>query len=368
MGGELNGLWDVPTKTVSSGIGMSVWNGLAALLVTIPVVTLTINTIRLGHRAWPQTRVLNYGLICLSLYLIVHWIDSIIHVSRTKVTYGYILISTFFSVLKIISDVLVLCGSLKLLFRLEHLSPRFGMVEYRGLNRLFLAFLFLSFYHICLLFARDIAWLYASDPQVIQLLATARNGFEIAYMAMQFLGAVIAFSWARDLDTVSISGYYQRYIREAPVSLLCLVARSFCEIVIVGQLDRWPAHLATIFRARDVTYSLFSIAFTLFISFRQPNSPKDSYIAKEEDEVQEVKLWVLQAIERKSESGRATAPELESTLQQLERELESKKVLQNGFLVPKDTQGLNYRSTEAQLLEIERIRMLYRAWTPVCKG
>jgi len=140
--------------------------------------------------------------------------------------------------------------------------------------------------------------------------------------------------------------------------------RSFCEIVIVGQLDRWPEHLAEIMRARDVTYSLFSIVMAYSVILSIPNSFKDSYVEKEENEIKEVRQWIMQKIERGSQSGTVTAPDLKGMLEELEGQLKSRQVLRNGVF---QTSSKARQSVEAQLLEVERIRAMYGEWTPICK-
>ena len=54
-----------------------------------------------------------------------------------------------------------------------------------------------------------------------------------------------------------------------------LSARSFCEIIIVGQLNRWPAYILDIYRARDVCYGLFSGVFLIAIFICLPYTKMD---------------------------------------------------------------------------------------------
>ena len=141
-------------------------------------------------------------------------------------TYGYILVSTFFSIFKILSDVFVFWGIWKVLFRYEHLDTRFeherstlGLGKryesprYIVTNVVAILLIFLSVYHICLSFALTFAWLQAADPRVIQLIAKARNAFEISYMTIQFLGTGAMFLW------YSIKLEEERYYEEYLVSL-----------------------------------------------------------------------------------------------------------------------------------------------------
>ena len=160
-------------------------------------------------------------------YLILHWIDTIVHHAKAKVTYGYILVSTFFNIFKILSDVLVFWGIWKVFFRLDHLDTRFecpnmgfafGLgqryesLRYIITNLVAILLIFFSLYHICLSFALTFAWLQAADPSVIQLIAKARNAFEISYMTMQFLGTGAMFFWLEFICKEKYEPYYKDYV------------------------------------------------------------------------------------------------------------------------------------------------------------
>jgi hypothetical protein len=150
-------------------------------------------------------------------------------------------------------------------------------------------------------------------------------------------------------------------------AIIALGIRSFCEIVIVGQLDRWPDHLAEIIRARDVTYSLFSIPLAGALFFGIPNF-EDSIVVKEQNEAEEVRRLVLQKIDHGSQNGLATAPELNEILDEIEVQLNAGEALNNGEFQPlSGTPPKSPQSIETQLLEVERIRLLYGEWTPIHK-
>jgi hypothetical protein len=51
---------------------------------------------------------------------------------------------------------------------------------------------FLALYHLCLLFALSFAWLSFADLNVINAIAEARNGFEIAFTVVQFITTITA--------------------------------------------------------------------------------------------------------------------------------------------------------------------------------
>src|ERR1700749_4906674 len=97
-------------------------------------------------------------------------------------------------------------------------------------------------------------------------------------------------------------------------AIISLTLRSFCEIVIVGQLDRWPANLAEILQARDVTYSLFSISLAISLIFGIPNFAYDNHVVKEEKDAEQVRRLVHQRIDEESHAGSRTAPEINNIL------------------------------------------------------
>jgi len=153
------------------------------------------------------------------------------------------------------------------------------------------------------------------------------------------------------------------------IAISALSIRSFCEIVIVGQLDRWPENLAEIMCARDVTYSLFSIPLAIALIFSMPNFPNDHSVVKEENEAEEVRCLVLQRIDDGSQSGSTTAPEINDILNGIEGQFNSGKALHNGeFQAITNGSGKRGQSIEAQLLEVERIRTMYGEWTPIRKS
>jgi hypothetical protein len=110
-------------------------------------------------------------------------------------------------------------------FRLEHLDVRFErpkgptlqsgklyeLPRYSFTSMMAILLLFFSAYHICLLFGLTIAWLQATDPQIIQLIATARNGFEVAYMAVQFVGTLAMGGWFETGYELGNFNYYGDY-------------------------------------------------------------------------------------------------------------------------------------------------------------
>jgi len=116
-------------------------------------------------------------------------------------------------------------------------------------------------------------------------------------------------------------------------------------------------------RAREVTYSLFSIVIALAGIDSIPNRLGNPNVEREENEIKEVTQWVLQKIDQDSQSGTVTAPDLKGVLKELEGKLKLKQALKDGVF-----QSISAEmSVEAQLLEVERIRVMYGEWTPICK-
>jgi len=95
------------------------------------------------------------------------------------------------------------------------LGQRYESLRYIITNLVAILLIFFSLYHICLSFALTFAWLQAADPSVIQLIAKARNAFEISYMTMQFLGTAAMMVW---LD-LTYKENKQHYYKDCEVSL-----------------------------------------------------------------------------------------------------------------------------------------------------
>jgi hypothetical protein len=175
----------------------------------------------------------SFAAVCLRVksdsekcrYLNLQWIDTAVHQVGGTVPYGYIFASSVFTVFKIASDVFVFWGMWQVVFRLEHLDVRFENLNGPNLRARRLSelprylftsilaglLLFLSIYHICLLFGLAVTWLQATDPQVIQLIAAARSGFEVAYMAVQFVGTLAMGGWFFTVYELGNADYYGDY-------------------------------------------------------------------------------------------------------------------------------------------------------------
>ena len=138
---------------------------------------------------------------------------------------------------------------------------------------------------------------------------------------------------------------------------VALLVRSFCEVVIVGQLNRWPAHIQTIDRARDVTYGLFSAVFAAYaIRIVPPNTSEDALLEKEKTAVKEVAAWVVTRLEEVTEGGKRTAPSISTLLDTLESSLGPRSNSWN----PED-------SSDMKREEIGRLKAIYANWEPIYK-
>ncbi|MCJ1343005.1 hypothetical protein MMC31_001194 [Peltigera leucophlebia] len=236
-------------------------------------------------KQWPEVWILHIGMLLLSIlstsWSVLHISDVIVHFRRARVPYGYILVGCLYKAFRVISDVFVVWGTGRVLIRYRHLRPNIWKPQSVFCLTAIVAvlLLFIGVYQICLMFALSFAWLSFSDLNVINAIAKARSGFEIAFTALAFvitLG-IAALTMLRDLDSL-----YQEELWSVPASIALLI-RSFCEIVIVGQLDRSPAGIQNINRARDITYGLFSVLFVGCITFAIPAKGAEDPLAKREE-------------------------------------------------------------------------------------
>jgi hypothetical protein len=131
-----------------------------------------------------------------------------------------------------------------------------------------------------------------------------------------------------------------------------LVVRSFCEVVIVGQLDRSPGSIRSIARARDVTYGLFSLLFVGIITFALVIDPRSNPLLEAERRVAEsVRHNVLLELKTSTEDGRITAPTLPVILEKVQKDLRTSLRGGYGFVCK----------------EIKDLRTKYADWTPIEK-
>jgi hypothetical protein len=141
----------------------------------------------------------------------------------------------------------------------------------------------------------------------------------------------------------------------------CLIVRSFCEVVIVGQLDRWPAHLDTVLRARDVTYGLFSALMVSAFAFAMQLAPFPGIdpILKEDREAKEqVTALIATRYAAVTENGKNTAPPILELLEPIEIMITAEK---------KDLSKAKLRENMFKLTEMERIKKHYGDWVPIYK-
>jgi hypothetical protein len=137
-----------------------------------------------------------------------------------------------------------------------------------------------------------------------------------------------------------------------------LLLRSFCEIVIVGQLDRRSSDIFDSQRARDVMYGLCSIYLVWVAVYAVPEKGKeDPLVTKDTAAVEEIKRLVEGKIAEVIDGGKNTAPTMAKVLNEIETDLRAQTV-------PEDAQ----QEHVMKLNEIARLRKQYGNWEPVYKG
>ncbi|KAI8665735.1 hypothetical protein NCS56_01010600 [Fusarium sp. Ph1] len=298
---DMKGLWYVPTRGIGPGIGVVVW----LWLVTTVITTITICSIRSVPSSWRITWFLHAGMALLCLYLLLHCLDLTVQQAGTSVTYNYIVFQSLNIVWRTLSDIFLLCGCW--LNILRHQTPKVAVstCDFIIAGTLWV----LGLYKLGLQFALCFAWLDFVDIKTIDSIAAARSGFDVAFAALYFAAMLLMMvglvpehgkrflsPWEpfkhgddpvmqrclerftevfnlpvfpTDLDH-QLTSLIQE-IHSAGWASYCLLARAFCEVVIVGQLDRAPKGLLKIYRAQDVCYSLFSVLFVIFTAGSIPS-------------------------------------------------------------------------------------------------
>ena len=162
----------------------------------------------------------------------------------------------------------------------------------------------------------------------------------------------------------------------ALVAGMALGVRSFCEIVIAGQLDRWPANILEIYRARDVCYGLFSVAFLYTLNFGLPRTEThdpwemDNLITmRQEAELQKtLDSWPDEAHQRFktklaewTRGGQTTAPDVGQIFDALRDDLQAEPTAS-----PVQEDG-DHRLLEGKLDILNTMQEAFRDWVPVYK-
>lgn len=142
---------------------------------------------------------------------------------------------------------------------------------------------------------------------------------------------------------------------------VCLTVRSFCELVITGQLDRWPANLERIHRARDVTYGLFTVLFILFMVIAIEVTPSNDSIFEEDRRFrEEVKSMITTQYATTTEDGRLTAPPISELFDLIQEQLNQERKEDSSESVE---WKLRIKSNE-----LKRMRKQFGSWAPIFKG
>jgi len=165
------------------------------------------------------------------------------------------------------------------------------------------------------------------------------------------------YACSRATERQTGCAYYDEFYYMAHAAF-ALLLRSFCEIVIVGQLDRDHSDIYDSQKARDVMYGLCSIYLVWAIVFAVPEKGKeDPLVVKDHSAVEEIKRLIEAKIAEVTDGGKNTAPTMSSVLNGIEETLRAQTV-------PADAQQEYFM----KLNEIARLRKQYASWEPVYKG
>ncbi|RSL75639.1 hypothetical protein CEP51_010681 [Fusarium floridanum] len=219
-------------------------------------------------------------------YFYFHCIDLALQQGEIPVAYNYIIFQSLNTVWRTMSDIVILCGCWLTLIRYKIPKVTVSIFEWLIAGTLW----FLGVYKLGLQFALCFAWLDFVDLKRIDSIAAARSGFDIAFAVIYFIATVLItcalwlekeetflgprepFKHINDPDMKRCGERFRREGVAVVWASYCLSVRAFCEVVIVGQLDRAPGKILKIYGARDVCYSLFSLLFVYFIGLSIPNS------------------------------------------------------------------------------------------------
>ncbi|KAK3371109.1 hypothetical protein B0T24DRAFT_721293 [Lasiosphaeria ovina] len=277
----MQGLWTVETRALppggfDPGWGLPVWNILLLLWLA------AAGCIPLGTRSrhWHALNPMHAGMFLLAIWFCLHVIDQLIHQRQATVTYGYIVFPAVYNILRTLSELLLFAGLGLGLLRCH--TPDVAAADGFGpVVAATVVLWVLGMYQVGLNLSLCFAWLGFSDVGTIDAIAAARSGFDVAYAVVYFLGVPTLAFVASDEPTVptlelapSDSAPLARKLADVKFAFhgaaVALFLRSFCEVVIVGRLDRAPTDLQTTYVARDVCYGLWSSLCMVFLVVGSP--------------------------------------------------------------------------------------------------
>lgn len=346
----MNNLYSVPTRAYGLGLGFLIFDVIASVCIIGSTIAAIINR----SPGWKRAQTLHFGLILLSIWTILNVIDQSIRRSHPHVTYSYILFSCVSEIFRTTSNIFLLWGFLQVLNRFDHLRDQ---ESYYAIWWLGIPLWIMGIYFICMQFAVAFAWLNFADVQVIQRLAKAKNGLEIALCAIQ----LVAYFMTTSVMPDNFPGKGELLVVPFFISV-ALMCRSFVEVIIVGQLDRSPGNLPNTWRARDVIFNIFSI----FAAACVPGLVWDQNEQTYEDPMHKEETRAIDAVTDKlrrmifvySECYPAsTFPPFKDFLKEIEQLLEEHR----------NVRPLKYHEEDYEREELRRLRKRFKDWKPICK-
>jgi len=155
------------------------------------------------------------------------------------------------------------------------------------------------------------------------------------------------------------TGSYLQRVQDAALTIAtgALFLRSFCQVIIVGQLNRVSNNSQAAFRGFDATYGLFGLVFLGAIEFSIPfesSSEMRGHENTQSSAVGEVKRGLSSLLRSKTQEGLQTAPKLTELLDELAQQLD----------IPKRVGITDYNPKND---EIKRISRKYKGWRPITR-
>ncbi|KAH8656644.1 hypothetical protein BGZ60DRAFT_435012 [Tricladium varicosporioides] len=304
--------------------------------------------------------------IDLEIKILESWEAFADRIGSSFNTYGYIMVTNLFTSIRVAADIYTIWGMFHLHYRYTAIEP--PEWHWQAMISGILPLWIFGLLHVCLLHSLAFAWLSFSDLSVIDRIARVRSAFEVIFATLYFLAVLgpIPLAFLNKCDFNWKNQIYGESAVAFLVALTCLIIRSFCEIIIVGQLDRSPTNLPEILDARNTTYGLFSSVFVVSVIFAIPFKGSSDPLedarnvnnlersqAQENARV-EVRDWVMEKLLGRIEDRNSSSPPISELLCTLEKELGA----------PDDSAD-PLGAFEAKKEEISKMREYYKDWKPI---
>lgn len=320
----LKSLWKFPSRPLPgtdgpvSPVFVTIWFVMTGV---IAYVFFKLLKTREDTRPEYKTTMVGTGVLCFWYFIVV--LDRWLHWAENSVQLGYCILMPVWDTFYALSTILILWGNYAILFR-EFTTDRFSELQIKiwwgvGYFMLFIVCL-MSMFFIFLQLALSVVWMNFSSLNTIADVASKERQFEITMNAFFFgfsLLTTVAASVAIMLRTRRDEGKERKSQLLLYFANTILLARSTAQFGIVIREPNVSRNDTLL--AGDVSYGLFTTIYLITIAYLLYNSTTEKEQSNDDIEAvrKDLRAWILETLELRTERRRKDSPWLASLLGEL---------------------------------------------------